>query len=303
MPASSHGNLIAVSELLHRTRILVVLGRVGFATKACLYAGIGWLACASAVSTPQNESPQGVFLLLGSQRGAWGEILLLATLLGLCCYICWRFSEGLSGQGSAPHFSAVRNFFTYRLSPLVSGVVYVAYSAFVGFLLLRPPRTDSSQAPSDGCFPSCWTESPVGLAALSLLTLAFAIGVVTQLVPAVSGSFEQEMDCRKLERSPSAVRSVFLLGGRVGFLARAALFALVAVYFARIALGAHVSTDLRHSTVAQALNQLRAEPSGRGLLFVVGAGLVVYGAFALANVFFRTFPTATPPARAVDPGR
>jgi hypothetical protein len=278
---------------VNRTKILAALGRVGFFAKACVYAGIGVLACASAVSAPQNESPQGVFLLIGSQRGVWGQILLAVMFLGLGCYICWRFWEGLSGQGSAPHVSAARNFFKYRLSPLVSGAVYVAYAAYVAALLIAP-LVHRGATHGASCFPSCWRESTAGSLALSLAVLAFAIGAITQLLPAIDASFEQEMDRAKLARLPAFVRSLVLWAGRVGFFSRAALFALVSFYFARIVVGADVAADPKQNTVAQALNEQRVDPPG--LLFAVGVGLVVYGVFALANVFLRAFPTPAPAA-------
>ena len=278
---------------MNRTKILAALGRAGFFAKACVYAGIGVLACMSAVSAPQNESPQGVFLLIGSQRGVWREISLAVTFLGLGCYVCWRFWEGLSGQGAAPHVSAARNFFKYRLSPLVSGVVYVGYAGYVAALLVAPlVHRGATQGAS--CFPSCWQESTAGSLALSLLVLAFAIGAITQLLPAINASFKQEMDRAKLARLPALVRSLFFWAGRVGFLSRAALFALVSFYFARIVVGADVGADPKQNTVAQALNEHRVDSPGKLLLFAVGVGLVVYGVFALANVVLRAFPTPAP---------
>ena len=35
-------------------------------------------------------------------------------------YACWRFWEGITGQGSDDAFGKFKNFFKYRLSPLVS---------------------------------------------------------------------------------------------------------------------------------------------------------------------------------------
>jgi hypothetical protein len=220
-------------------------------------------------------------------------VWLVATLLGLLCYVCWRFWEGFSGQGAAPRVSAARNFFKYRLSPLVSGAVYVAYSVYVAALLLAPLLHDETRS-AGSCFPSCWRESPAGFVALALLVLAFAIGAVTQLVPAVSASFAQEMDGAKLARLPALVRTLFLWAGRIGFFARGALFAFVSVYFARIVFGADVGADPQQSTVARALNEQRGVVPGRVVLFTVGGGLFVYAVFALANVVLRAFPTPVP---------
>ena len=46
-------------------------------------------------------------------------------------YICWRWWEAFTFQGADATFSPFKNFFSYRLSPLVSGCVYVAYTYYI----------------------------------------------------------------------------------------------------------------------------------------------------------------------------
>ena len=57
---------------------------------------------------------------------------------GVVLYVTWRFWEGITQQGAHPAYGAFKNFFTYRLSPLVSGFVYCAYLAFCATLV---PKT------------------------------------------------------------------------------------------------------------------------------------------------------------------
>lgn len=40
--------------------------------------------------------------------------------VGVFTYAAWRFWEGITGQGSDDAFGPFKNFFRYRLSPLVS---------------------------------------------------------------------------------------------------------------------------------------------------------------------------------------
>ena len=49
---------------------------------------------------------------------------------GVALYIIWRFWEGITGQGSHPAYSRFKNFFSFRLSPLVSGGVYCGYLVY-----------------------------------------------------------------------------------------------------------------------------------------------------------------------------
>ena len=70
---------------------------------------------------------------------------------GVVLYVVWRFWEGITAQGSHPAYGTFKNFFTFRLSPLVSGFVYCAYLAFCATLV---PKTWRNNA-QDVRLPSC----------------------------------------------------------------------------------------------------------------------------------------------------
>lgn len=61
---------------------------------------------------------QGAFILVGNN--SFGYPLLVVMAVGVLIYACWRFWEGITGQGSDDAFGPFKNFFRYRLSPLVS---------------------------------------------------------------------------------------------------------------------------------------------------------------------------------------
>ena len=61
---------------------------------------------------------QGAFILVGNN--AFGYPLLVVMAVGVFTYAAWRFWEGITGQGSDDAFGPYKNFFRYRLSPLVS---------------------------------------------------------------------------------------------------------------------------------------------------------------------------------------
>jgi len=61
---------------------------------------------------------QGAFILVGNN--SFGYPLLVVMAVGVLIYACWRFWEGITGQGSDAAFGPFKNFFRYRLSPLVS---------------------------------------------------------------------------------------------------------------------------------------------------------------------------------------
>lgn len=277
--------------------VVSIAGRIGFLTKAFVYAFIGGLACKSALSPvrSENESPQGVFVLIGSEPSGSGEAYLIIVLAGLALYIIWRFWEGITGQGYDPNFSRKKNFFKFRIAPLVSGTVYAVYCYYIITLLRGPKaaRGSSVREEDESCFPLCWRTSVIGTIGLSILALAFTIATITQLLPAFTAKFLNEMDSEKLNKCKFC-KWTFTVFGCIGFFARAVLFFMVCFLFWQIVFGHTPVLDPHHSTVSQALNALYTSSWGKWVLFFTGLGLLIYGVFAAANVYYRIFPTPPP---------
>lgn len=53
----------------------------------------------------------------------------------LVTYIIWRWWEGITQQGAHEEYGRAKNFFSFRLSPLVSGCVYLGYLVYCITLL------------------------------------------------------------------------------------------------------------------------------------------------------------------------
>lgn len=279
-------------------RIVAIFGKLGFLTKSFIYATIGGLTCESAfTSTVHNESPQGVFILFGSVPSAAGRILLICMLAGVFIYATWRFWEGSTGQGYDSTYSKKKNFFRYRLSPLASGGVYVAYGIYIITLFVdhNPIPPGSSFQRQGSCFPVCWKSSIIGSIGLGILALAFTIATVTQLVPAFTGNFRNEMDFNRLDsRYGIFVKYQFLVCGHLGFFARSVLFFLVCFLFWEVLVGRPLQLDVHQSTVGQAINGIRTHLWGRIIMGALGIGLILYGLFAFMCIYFKIFPTPPP---------
>ncbi|KAJ1951713.1 hypothetical protein IWQ62_006388, partial [Dispira parvispora] len=278
----------------HR-RWVRIFGQVGFVAKGVVYGIIGGLTIATATkaSVPQgvaqNASPEGAFILLGSSDIV-GVPLLLIMAVGLLFYIVWRFWEAFTGQGADATFSPWKNFFKFRLSPFVSGGVYVGYLFYVIFVALKD-KLDHSTPDGRGssCFPGCWQGSQAGRVGLGFLGLAFLIATITQLIPAFSGNFRYEL---RLEKAHRWERILIRVAGHIGFLARAGVFLCVAVLVLRMARDDdddEVSND--HSTIGDSINQLVKAPAGRFLMWLLGLGLIVYALYAISNAYYKYFPT------------
>ena len=66
----------------HR-RWLSILGRIGFVAKGFVYAFVGVLTCISAVGNSQNESPQGVFIFVGSAPNGTNYVYTILLVTGI----------------------------------------------------------------------------------------------------------------------------------------------------------------------------------------------------------------------------
>lgn len=64
-----------------------------------------------------------------------------------------------------------------RLSPFVSGVVYLAYAAFIAYLI--PKSHNELNAAADSSFPESWTHDNAGKAGLCIFGIAFLAGALT----------------------------------------------------------------------------------------------------------------------------
>jgi hypothetical protein len=265
-------------------RFVAILGQVGFAVKSLVYGILGGLICSSAVSNRiVDESPQGVFVLVAGfpVSNVWMSILAV----GVGVYAFWRFSEGVLGQGSSPDLTAFTNCFRFRVSPIVSGTVYVIYCVYIIGLMFYGGQTKAS--------PGSQLLNP---ALSAIVAIAFLLGFIAQMVHTVRGQFLDELKDSVFNNKP--LFYAMNLIGRIGFLGRGLLFMLVSVLFWKQLSGTLDSDDdPDRPSITRALATLHGNKAGRAFLFVVGFSLLVYALFAAMCVVFREFPTRTPTGR------
>ncbi|KAI9485447.1 MAG: hypothetical protein EXX96DRAFT_8882 [Benjaminiella poitrasii] len=271
------------------------IGRIGFVAKGVVYGCIGVLTITNVTGawTPNgsqgNESPQGAFLLLGGIPSI-GRSILIVMAVGLVLYIIWRFWEAITGQGSDASFSAKKNFFRYRLSPFVSGCVYTAYTYYVIHMIFQTNEEQQKSASSD-TFPASWTGSKIGRAGIGIMGVAFLIAFTTQIINAVTGNFIRDLKTSEPGARKWEARIVHLFG-RIGFGGRAALFGTVSGFFWDSLARSNESGD--KNMVAAAISKLANSSGGKFFMVILGLGLVVYAVFAVANAYYKYFPTPPP---------
>lgn len=244
---------------------------------------------------------------------AVGRSVLVAMAVGLATYLFWRyrvsenltafrwhidmkwicrFWEGITGQGEDATKSRKGNFFKYRLSPIVSGGVYTAYLYYVVQMIFQTEEEQQSTA-SNNEFPASWTSSVVGSVFVGIFGLAFFIALITQLVNAITGNFISDLK----SSAPDARRWEAIIvhtSGRIGFAARGVVFGTLSGFLWESLAKRNVSGH--SSVVGAAINKLADRAGGKFFLMVIAIGLIIYAIFAIANAYYKYFPTP-PPSR------
>jgi hypothetical protein len=133
--------------------------------------------------------------------------------------------EGGLGQGSDATRSAPSNFFRYRLSPIVSGAVYVAYLSYIGEVLSdsQEERQKAAQS-SSNCFPTCWGSGDVWHRMMvGVAGCAFIIAFITQVQNGFSNRWHRDL---MIHHCTFVEKYVILVLGHLGFLSRAGVRSL-----------------------------------------------------------------------------
>ena len=97
--------------------------------------------------------------------------------------------------------------------------------------------------------------------------------------------------CRALQELWKPFRYFVLTCGHIGVLGRAGIFLFAAILFFR------TIRDVvggNKTVFGDALAQLQSTSEGCAALFIMGFFVVIYGLFAVLNVYAREFPTPPP---------
>jgi hypothetical protein len=201
--------------------------------------------------------------------------------------------EAITGQGSDASFSKKKNFFRYRLSPFVSGLVYTAYAYYVIHMIFQTEEEQQASA-SSKTFPASWSDSTLGKAGIGILGIAFLIAFFTQIINAITGNFINDL---KTSEPGARKWEAFILhtAGRIGFGGRAALFGTMSGFFWDSLASRNESGD--KNMVAAAVGKLATSGGGRFFMGLLGVTLVIYAVFAVANAYYKYFPTPPPASR------
>jgi hypothetical protein len=246
------------------SRVLHALARVGFVVLGVVHGIIGVLAFVITRDPDDVEADQ-TGALLALARTPVGGVLLWVVAIGFLALCVWEVLETVLVPGRDRPRRWAR-----RIPELAKAVAY----AVIGVLALvfalggRPSAAESGYDVSATLIAvpgGAWLLIAVGLGTLAV-GIGFVIGGATR-------SF------RKLLRMPTGAqgRTVTLVGV-AGYIGKGIALGVVGVL---VVIGAAMADPRAASGLDGALTELVTKPYGEILVWIAGAGLILYGVFCL----------------------
>ena len=265
----------AVSHVSDQTSDWIeYLARFGYAAKGAVYATVGALAFQAAFDAASSATnKQGALQEIASQP--FGQVLLGLVVIGLLGYVVWRFVQaGLDPERKGNDAKGI----AVRTGYMISGFVYAGLGLVAIRILIGSGGGSSNNAQD-------WTArlmaQPFGPWLVGIVGVVI-IGVgAYQAYRAYTAKFR---DTLKLgEMSPSE-ETWATRAGRVGFAARAVVYAIIGGFLVQAALQADPN---QAGGLDKALQTLAAQPYGPWVLGIVALGLIAYGIFSVVEARYR----------------
>lgn len=240
------------------------LARLGYASKALIYALIGALAAAAAFNRGGRVTDtSGALRVILSQP--FGQLLLLVLGVGLCGYAVWRI---LDAWQDPDRHGRDFNGLVIRIGNVIRGAIY-------GGLGLEAFRLARGLRGSSGREAELWTgrimELPLGVWLVGIAGAIVAIYGVSQLISAIRVHVEDTID---LSGVPPAWRRPLTRVSRFGVGARGIIIAVLGVFLTRAALTHNPSAA---AGTRESMLEIANAVQGRWLLAAIATGLFAYG--------------------------
>lgn len=246
------------------------VARVGLTARALIYLVMGWLAIVVALGGRAKVDQRGALTELLSKP--LGTLLVLLMLLGFVAYALWRFSEAAFGVDGDKGLAT-------RAKSLLRGLAYsvIAVGTLLFLLGAREP-----QAKEQAKLAKATLDAPAGQWILGLFGLAIAIAGLVMIVEGFTAAF-----LKYFEYLPPARRQAVVMLGRVGTIARGVVFLIAG---GLVVLGALTHDPSRAGGINEVVQTTLDLPMGVALVFLMGAGLLIFGIYALAEAAWRRVP-------------
>jgi Domain of Unknown Function (DUF1206) len=276
----------AAEDFIRRHPSVVTFARIGWAAKGLVYMLTGVLAFTIVVdpfgsqrgaqgggSNADQADPSGAVAKVAQQP--FGEVLLWILAVGLFMYAIWRIVTVIL-PADVTGDSVIR-----RVGYVVSAVTYVVLGAAAVSLARRPGSSGGQDSQSQDSQITEVTRSVMewsGGRWLVGIAGVVVVGIGAYFFwKGVSGSFENQLEHRAV--GPFSWNVIRMMG-RIGWIGRAAMMALIGVFVAR---AAYQFDPDEAGGLDDSLRRVADNSVGVILVVVVAVGLVAYGAYCIVS--------------------
>jgi len=259
-------SLKSTASAAQRSRTFRILARAGYVVLGLVHVVIGAIAVSIAVGAGGGEADQsGAMQQIA--RVPFGVLVLWVIVLGMFALALWQVVEAFLEQDADAKKKWGR-----RIKEVGTAAAYVAIGA-TALVSALGGTSDSSQSTTS--FSATLLSTPGGVVLLVLVGLVtLGIGVAF-VVSGIRRTF-----ARDLSLPAGKVGDGVRVLGTVGYVAKGIAVAVVGVLFGVAAL---THDPEKAGGLDAALKSLAALPFGQLILWLVGAGLIVYGLYCFAR--------------------
>jgi hypothetical protein len=247
------------------SKALRIIARIGYVVLGILHIVIGVIAISIATGGG-GEADQGG-ALEQIRNVPMGVALLWVIALGLFALALWQIAEAFLEQNPDD-----KKKWGYRAKYIGTAAVYIAIG-ITAVVFAMGGQTDSSEQTQS--FSAQLLATPGGVFLLVLVGLIVAGIGIAFIVRGITKAFEKYLDL-----PPDPVRKGIVTFGVVGYIAKGIAVGVAGVLFIVAAVTANPE---QAGGLDAALRTLAGLPFGPIILWIVGAGLVIYGVFCFAR--------------------
>lgn len=239
------------------------IARLGYASKALVYAIVGGLATAAAMNRGGRVTDTSGALRV-ILRQPYGQMLLIVLTIGLCGYAVWRLMDAvMDPDRHGTSFGGL----VIRIGNVIRGAIY-------GTLGIEAFRLSRGLRRSGGDEAELWAarfmDLPLGEWLVGLAGVVIAVYGASQVIGSLKPGMHKSLD---LSAIPRGLRAALMNVSRFGVGARGVIIAAAGTFLVRAALERDPSEA---AGTRESILELAGAVNGRWVLAAIGTGLIAY---------------------------